>query len=187
MREKKEMLEVVDENDVVIGLESRERIHREGLLHREANVLFITPQGAVIFQHRSKNKDTYPDKLATAVGGHVEPGMSYELTAITECREEAGLQVRPEDLRFLGKFRKISHDASTGRTNNVWRAYYAFLFKGRLQDLHVEAGKSEGFEAWPIARLPQLSLAEANRFAATQLSTEYLEFYHQAQKAFGVV
>ena len=93
-----EMLEVVDENDNVIDLENRLRIHQEGLLHREIHIWFITPNGEIILQHRSKNKDTNADKLDATVGGHVEPGMSYEATAIKECKEETGLDVEVQQL-----------------------------------------------------------------------------------------
>ena len=43
-----EMLEVVDENDIVIGIEPRARIHAEGLLHREIHLWLFTPVGDVI-------------------------------------------------------------------------------------------------------------------------------------------
>ena len=82
---KQEMLEVVDENDNIVGLETRVNVHKDGLLHREIHIFFITPNGEIIFQHRAKDKDTYPDKLDATVGGHVDPGMSYEETAIKEC------------------------------------------------------------------------------------------------------
>lgn len=64
-----EMLEVVDENDNIIGFETRAKVHEQGLLHREIHIFFITPNGEVIFQHRAKDKDTYPDKLDATVGG----------------------------------------------------------------------------------------------------------------------
>jgi len=73
MNELKQILEIVNENDEVIGLENRTKIHTEGLLHREIHVWFITPNGEIVFQHRAKDKDTYPDKLDATVGGHVEP------------------------------------------------------------------------------------------------------------------
>lgn len=69
MNENKQMLEIIDENDNVIGLETREKIHKEGLLHREIHVWFFTPRGEIIFQHRVKDKDIYPDLLDATVGG----------------------------------------------------------------------------------------------------------------------
>lgn len=101
-----EMLEVVDENDNIIGLETREKVHKDGLLHREIHVFFLTPQGEIIFQHRAKDKDTYPDKLDATVGGHVDPDMTYEETAIKECREETGIDIDVNKLLFLTKMRK---------------------------------------------------------------------------------
>lgn len=108
----KEMLEVVDENDNVIGFETRAKIHREGLLHREIHVWFLTPEGEIVFQHRAKDKDTYPDKLDATVGGHVESNMSYEDTAIKECKEETGnkfisLILNENMLNFFDKAKNI--------------------------------------------------------------------------------
>ena len=88
-----EMLEVIEENDNVVGLETRVKIHQDGLLHREIHIWFLTPKAEIIFQHRAKDKDTYPDKLDATVGGHVEPKMSYEETAVKECKEETGIDI----------------------------------------------------------------------------------------------
>ena len=61
------MLEVINENDNVVGFETRAKIHQDGLLHREIYIWFFTPNGEIIFQHRAKDKDTYPDKLDATV------------------------------------------------------------------------------------------------------------------------
>lgn len=98
-----EMLEVINENDNIIGLETRSKIHQDGLLHREIHIWFLTPKSEIIFQHRAKDKDTHPDKLDATVGGHVEPKMSYEETAIKECKEETGIDIDLNKLVFLKK------------------------------------------------------------------------------------
>lgn len=46
---KKEMLNIIDENGKIIGKDTRENIHQKGLLHREINVYFYTPNGEIIF------------------------------------------------------------------------------------------------------------------------------------------
>lgn len=43
-----EMLEVVDENDNVIGLETRTKVHEQGLLHREIHI-FLLPLTVKLF------------------------------------------------------------------------------------------------------------------------------------------
>ncbi|MCL4437679.1 NUDIX domain-containing protein [Patescibacteria group bacterium] len=77
-------LNIVDESGNIIGEETRCNIHKNGLLHKEIHVWFYTPKGEIIFQHRAKNKDVYPDLLDATVGGHVEIGDDYEHAALKE-------------------------------------------------------------------------------------------------------
>src|SRR3990167_5543451 len=145
-----EMLEVIDENDNVVGLENRAKIHQDGLLHREIHIWFFTPKSEIIFQHRAKDKDTYPDKLGATVGGHVEPEMSYEETAVKECKEETGLDIDLKNLVFLTKMKKHTVDEATNLINNTIRTQYAYLYDGPVENLIVEKGKAIGFESWKI-------------------------------------
>jgi isopentenyldiphosphate isomerase len=182
MNELMQMLEVVDENDNVVGLENRTKVHKEGLLHREIHIWFITPQGEIIFQHRAKDKDTYPDKLDATVGGHVEPNTSYEETAVKECKEETGIDIDPSKLLFLAKLRSKSFDEATGLTNNVIRSQYAYLYEGSISDLQIEEGKSEGFEAWKIDDLPNLSEQDKSKFIGLIISDEMQSLFKKAKE-----
>jgi isopentenyldiphosphate isomerase len=181
-----EMLEVVDENDNVIGLETRTKVHEQGILHREIHIFFITPNGEIIFQHRAKDKDTYPDKLDATVGGHVEPNMSYEETAVKECKEETGIDIDPSKLFFLTKMRKKTFDKLTGKTNNTIRSQYAYFYEGALSDLQVEEGKAEGFEAWKIDDLYSLSENDKVKFIDLLLKDDMMELYNKARNYFSV-
>ncbi len=182
MNELMQMLEVVDENDNVVGLENRTKVHKEGLLHREIHIWFITPQGEIIFQHRAKDKDTYPDKLDATVGGHVEPNTSYEETAVKECKEETGIDIDPSKLLFLAKLRSKSFDEATGLTNNVIRSQYAYLYESLISDLQIEEGKSEGFEAWRIDDLPNLSEQDKSKFIGLIIGDEMQSLFKKAKE-----
>lgn len=177
-----EMLETIDENDNVVGLETREKIHKNGLLHREIHIWFLTPNAEIIFQHRAKDKDTYPDKLDATVGGHVEPKMSYEETAVKECKEETGIDIDLGKLIFLRKMRKKSFDEATGLTNNTIRSQYAYLYDGLISDLQVEDGKAEGFEAWKIDDLSHLSETDKNKFIPLILREDMLDIFNKARE-----
>jgi isopentenyldiphosphate isomerase len=48
-----EWLEVVDENDLVIGLEQRGVIHARGLMHRSAQDLLFNSSNQLFLQKRS--------------------------------------------------------------------------------------------------------------------------------------
>jgi len=159
-----EILDIVNESDEIIGQESGENIHKNGLLHREVHVFFITPDKKVIFQHRAKDKKTFPDLLDATVGGHVEIGDSYEETAIKETEEETGIKLKANDLIPINKILKYSKDEATGRINNVFNSRYVYIYKGDIKDLRVEAGEALGFETWPLEKLAKLSGQEKSRF-----------------------
>ena len=182
MNNQLELLEVVDNEDRVIGLEARGKIHQEGLLHREIHVWFLTPQGEIIFQHRAKDKDTYPDLLDATVGGHVEPGMSYEETAIKECLEETGLLIEEKDLVLLVKMPKKSFDEVTKKTNNTIRSQYAYLYTGPIDNLKIETGAGVGFEAWRIDDLPNLQESDKNKFIPLILNEDILTLFKEAKE-----
>ncbi len=186
MSDPQELLEVVDENDNVVGLETRAKIHQDGLLHREIHIWFFTPNGEIIFQHRAKDKDTYPDKLDATVGGHVEPGMSYEETAVKECKEETGIDIDLEKLVLVKKMRNTSFDEATGLTNNTIRDQYAYLYEQALDELQVEDGKALGFETWSVDALPHLSGSDKNRFIPLILEEDMRDIFNQARKILNV-
>jgi len=186
MNEQLQMLEVVDDNDNIIGLETRKKVHEKGLLHREIHIWFITPSGEAIFQHRSKSKDTYPDKLDAAVGGHVEPNMSYEETAIKECYEETGIKIDPTKLVFITKMKRESSDKASSHINNAIRSQYAFLYDGSTSDLKIEGGESYGFEAWKIDDLSHLSEIDRNKFIPHILGNEVINVLNKAKELLSV-
>ena len=181
-----EILEVIDEDDNVVGLETRQKIHQDGLLHREIHIWFFTPQGEIIFQHRAKDKDTYPDKLDATVGGHVEPGMSYQETAIKECKEETGIKIDLSKLLFLTKMRKKSFDEVTKLTNNTIRSQYAYLYDGATSDLQVEDGKANGFEVWKIDDLSNLSDTDKDKFIGLILREDMIDMFNMARKLLSI-
>lgn len=180
--ETKELLEVVDENDVVIGLEDRNKIHEEGLLHREIHIWFFTPEKEIIFQHRAKDKDTYPDLLDATVGGHVEPGDSYEQTAIKESLEETGLELKEEDFIFLKKMNKKVYDNVTNKINNTLRVQYAYLHKGGIEDLQIEEGKAIAFVKIPLDKILNLTEEEKKKSIPSIIEKDFLEMYTEAVK-----
>ncbi len=180
-----EMLEIVNENEEVIGLEKRSTIHEKGLLHREVHIWFFTPEAEIIFQLRSKNKDTYPNKLDASVGGHVEPGMTNEQTAVKECKEETGLDLNIDDFIFIKKFFKKTIDAS-GKINNAIKTQFGYLYKGNVEDLKVESADSDGFVKWKIDDLRNLSVEDREKFMPLILTEEFLDMFDEARKLLNI-
>lgn len=175
-------LNIVDESEKIIGEETRENIHNQGLLHQEIHVWFYTPKSEIIFQHREKDKDTYPDLLDTTVGGHVEIGSDYENTALQELAEETGIKIEKNNLAFIQMVRSKTFDTGTNKTNNVIRAIYAYRYEGKVEDLKVEKGKAIGFESWPFEKIFNISDEGKKRFIPSIFEEDNLNIFKKIEK-----
>lgn len=88
-----EIFDVVDQNDVVIGRDTRAEVHRLGLRHRSVHLLVFDSTGRVFLQKRSMSKDENPGQWDTSVAGHVDSGESYDQCVIREAAEELGIHL----------------------------------------------------------------------------------------------
>jgi isopentenyldiphosphate isomerase len=87
-----ELLEVIDADGRVLELRPRREMHgNPELRHRAVHVVVRNRKGEVFLQKRSLRKRIQPGKWDTAVGGHVDPGESYEQAATRELQEELGV------------------------------------------------------------------------------------------------
>lgn len=98
-----EILDLVDRSGRAIGRATRERVHREGLLHRAVHVLVWHPDGRLLLQKRARTKALCPGLWDTSVGGHVGASEDPLQAALRECREEIGVSFLAEDFDSLGR------------------------------------------------------------------------------------
>ncbi len=90
---KSELLPLVDETGRVIGKALRSECHGQpGLLHPVVHLHVINSAGQLYLQKRSGQKDTFPGRWDTAVGGHVDYGEDVVAALRREASEELGLQ-----------------------------------------------------------------------------------------------
>jgi len=106
---KKEMLEIWDwETARPTGKPvARDISHRDGIPHESVHLWIIRtgPGGIeILFQHRAKNKEMYPDCLDITVAGHVPFGLEKNKIS-KEAREEIGISISDIDLADLGLYR----------------------------------------------------------------------------------
>ncbi|MFI8518196.1 NUDIX hydrolase [Streptomyces sp. NPDC085481] len=114
-----EVLDVVDDNDRVIGRAPRGEVYARGLIHRCTFIRVRDGQGRVFVHRRTPTKLVFPSLYDMFVGGVVGAGESYDDAALREAEEELGVSglPRPEPLfRFL-------YD-SGGVAGKWWSAVY---------------------------------------------------------------
>jgi isopentenyl-diphosphate delta-isomerase type 1 len=115
---------IVDENDLVVGAETRSVARKRGLRHRIVRVFLINSNGQILLQQRSLELTDSPGKWDQSVGGHVDEGEGYDQAAIREAYEELGIQIT--ELRNLGKIyiERSSPDGYIRRFQTVFTTRY---------------------------------------------------------------
>ena len=158
-----EIFEIVDENNKVIGTAKRSECHgNPALVHRTVHVIVFHPDGRMLLQKRSMDKDIQPGKWDTAVGGHLMPGEDFEIAAHREMQEELGVPVNlPLKYLFDSKIRNRIESENTRVYSTTYEGPFDFpkeeiddvkfwticeLSKGLTEDyftenLKVELGK----------------------------------------------
>ena len=141
----KEMMEenciVVDENDQIIGQDSKVNCHlNEGKLHRAFSVLLFDSNNKLLIQQRADEKITFPSIWANSCCSHplYQDGEQNGIkgaksAAIRKLTQELGIEIgeiRSEDLNFITKMHYKS------RADKKWVEHevdYIFVVKINVQ------------------------------------------------------
>lgn len=87
-----ELFPLVDPDGHVVGSATRRECHSGSmLLHPVVHLHVYSPDGALLLQKRSNDKDIQPGRWDTSVGGHVDFGETVDDALRREVSEELGL------------------------------------------------------------------------------------------------
>ena len=97
-----EMFDVLNEWGEYTGeVASRDRCHTEGLWHRAVYGFVIDKNKNVLLKKRSASKKAWPNMWDVTVGGHVDAGEFGRQALIREAKEELGLDITDDDIKYL--------------------------------------------------------------------------------------
>ncbi|MGP4047363.1 NUDIX hydrolase [Streptomyces sp. 2A115] len=113
-----EILDIVDENDEVVGQARRGDAYARGLRHRCAFIQVRDAEGRLFVHRRTPTKLVFPSLYDMFVGGVVGAGETYDDAALREAEEELGVSGLPRPV-FLFKF---LYDDGAGQS--WWSAVY---------------------------------------------------------------
>ena len=98
---KSERIVIVDEHDIVIGEEEKEKCHDgEGLLHRGFLAMVFTDAGELLLTRRSDKKRLWPGFWDGTVASHLLKGEDYLQASERRLRQELGLKASGIEYAF---------------------------------------------------------------------------------------
>lgn len=94
-----ELIDVINEQNVVVGTTGKLVAHKDGLLHRIVIAELVNSRGQYCFVKQASDRQD-PDQFVSPIGGHVTVGENIEGALIRECQEEVGFT--PKSYKFIG-------------------------------------------------------------------------------------
>lgn len=116
-----EILDIVDENDEVIGQAPRGEATARGLRHRCAFIEVRDAEGRIFVHRRTATKLVFPSHYDMFVGGVVGAGETYDEAALREAEEELGVTGLPGPSRSSSSSTRATGTAG-GRTSTGYGA-----------------------------------------------------------------
>ena len=80
---------------------TREECHKKGLWHRAVYAFIIDQNSNILLQKRSAKKKLWPNMWDVTVGGHVDAGEFGRQSLIREVKEELGIDITDDDIKYL--------------------------------------------------------------------------------------
>lgn len=113
MKQNEEILDLVNEQDEVIGQKSRSEVYALGLHNfRVINLFIKNDAGELWIPRRTAHKKLFPLCLDISVAGHVAHSETYDEALRREALEEASIDVRDHRVHLLGKVTPHEHGLS---------------------------------------------------------------------------
>ena len=147
-----------DENDVQIGVGTREEAWAKGLYVRVVRAILRDESGRILSQHRSPTKKSYANCWTDSASGHVDEGESYNFAMSRELNEELGIE---SELRFIGKF------PTTDKIGEYTICEFNAIYEGIINSsthFKLEEGEVTEAEWFTIDELKELIAKDPTNF-----------------------
>lgn len=125
-----EIVDLVDENDEVIGRAPRQEVRGRNLLHRKVAAIVRNNRGEIYVHRRTETKDVFPGMYDMFVAGIVISGESYQGAIRRELKEELGIDGADPAFLFKSRYR----DTDT----NWWTCGYEVMWDGPIRHQEQE-------------------------------------------------
>ncbi len=152
-----ELVAVVDENDRTIGTDTRDNVHKKGLLHREIAVIIFNKKNEMFLQKRKDN-----GKYGFSAAGHFPVNENYLQGAIREAKEEIGIELKENYLKEIAKLRRdVSRE---GLRNNVFLKIFEVKKDFKIKDFKIDKSEVESINFFNKSKIEKMIFKNSEGF-----------------------
>jgi isopentenyldiphosphate isomerase len=137
------------------GIKTKAEVHRDGDWHVAAHIWIVAPDGRVLVQRRSTQKENWPGYWDVSAAGHVSAGETTIEAAIRETHEELGLRLAPEELERIGAAREQSVLRDGTYIDNEEHEIFVVQREVDLGELKLQEGEVDEVMLASLDRLPE--------------------------------
>lgn len=112
-----EQILIVNENDEIVGLDTKENCHLgNGILHRAITIFVINDKNEILLSKRSSLKKLWPNFWDTSCSTHIHQNETYEQAGERRLKYELGFSCK---LKIISKFRYQAKFQNIGSENEI--------------------------------------------------------------------
>lgn len=142
---KEEKLDIYNERMEHIGSVPRKEAHQKGNWHKAFHCWIVSEDELgkqfLLFQLRSKEKESVPNSLDISAAGHLKTGES-PIDGLRELKEELGIEVKENDLKSLGIHVEVYCDAKS--INREFDHVYLLKYDQDITEYEVQPSEVTG-------------------------------------------
>jgi isopentenyldiphosphate isomerase len=146
-----ELLQIVDRKGNPVGSAPRSECHgNPDLIQAVVHLHIFNRAGRLYLQKRAADKDRYPGRWDTSVGGHVAPGESPDEAIRREAREELGIVL--DDSGGSGSLERLKPYIYSDEFETEYVVPYRLVYSGSPRPNPEEVEEGIFFELEEIRR-----------------------------------
>lgn len=178
-----ELVDIIDENDCVLGQAMKSKAHKEGLLHRAIWALIYEKSSKkVLIAKRAAEKAMFPNLWGWSFAGHVAAGETPLDTAVREAKEEINFNVNKKNCIEL--FRDMGATQNE-KQKDVEMVYVYLICVDKINLKNIKMQKEEVSEI-KLVTIPEL-VDIHHRGEGTPIEEKYLEKLLAETRKLGLV
>ncbi len=157
----KPRVQVVNENDEIIGYKDRSEINKLIDIQRVSAIWLTNSKGEILIAQRKLSKAHDPGKWGPAAAGTLEEGDTYDSNAVKEIEEEIGLsgvelQKGPKQRVYIPEHKK-----------NYFAQWYSCLIDKDAQEFILQDDEVEAVRWISLNDLEEELLQHSDQFIPT--------------------